>query len=152
MTNFVTSWRVCDVMINFLMLWCAFYFMTNSLTSYFLWYDKHFWRHDKLFYFVTCFALFHDKLVMMTPWQILLTSQPTFWPHDKCFWCHNKTFWRHDVLLTSWKKSWQPFLSWRMFLYTEKFLTSQHIFCMVWCCDILFDLMKVTNLRNARTS
>ena len=114
--------------------------MTNCFTS---------WRvslfHDKLFDVRTCFWL-HDKLYLMSWHDELFDPMTNFFDVRTKLVGVMTYYWHHEKILT------KLFLSWRMFWYKEKFLTSQHIFCIVWCCDMLLDLMKVTNLINARTS
>ena len=127
----LTSWRIFDIMKNFLMSWHVFDVM------------KCFWHHDSLTNFLTsmtCFLMLWRTFDVRTYFwhNDLLLTFLTSWHISDIMPCS----WRHDVLL----------LTWQTFWWHDVFLTSWHIFCIVWWCHIHHEVMKLTNLRNARTS
>ena len=116
MTNFLASWRVYDVMVTFLASWRVFDVMTNCLT------------HDVL---LTSWRTIRRHDVFFTSWKLfdeLFGVMMCFWRHENCltnmktvlrtfvilmyFSCHGRTFWT----------------SWRIFYVMTNFLTSWRFF------------------------
>ena len=156
MTNILTSRHISDVMMNFLNSWWTFWIhdelflmwwtfwhpcfgvMTNILTSCqtFLMSSQTFWRYDVFLMLWQTFDIMinfwrpdifwcHDNVLMS---GIIFDLVMCLWRHDElfdimCFLCNDKLFWRHDELSDVMMNIWRHHV----------FLTSWHIFCIVWC-------------------
>ena len=165
--TFLTSWCVFEIMINFfnqdmlLASWqtCLIPWSTFDVMMHFG--HDMFYIRTKLFVVMTWFWHMMNSLTSQTHHDKLTTY---FWHHDvfrhhdkhfevmMYFWCHDM----FDVMTNFYIMNFFDFTiflrSHDIFFVMTNFFTSWNIFCISGCYNILFDIMKVTNSRNSRTS
>ena len=111
---FLRSWRVFDVMTNFLNSWLVFDMTFNVMTNVFTsW--RVFWHIYELVFIrnfdVMTYLWRHDELLEWRVFEvmsILLTSWRIVWRHDDplTYFDIMTCFWHHDGFSTSWRTFW----------------------------------------------